>query len=181
MFKNYPVLYALLLAAVISCGLNAQKLQENKIDEFTKALVRRTNWIDLHKKKGSWRPHKSVYQVERVNNTININVKMMLNNTVYSVNEGDAMMFLMTDGTVVTLKNKTYQLTTYGVGAPGYVGSDNLGTECKYEVTNEDIKLIQSGIIKKIRIYTSQGYVEQNDDENVSKTLKKALDLVLTE
>jgi len=172
---KYYITIAILFVSIIC---KAQKLAENKTDEFTKSVIKRTDWTSFTKKNGSNRPFRSDFRISKIDENIYFELKMMLNDKVYSVKEGDEIMFLMEDESVISIKNISYTLTSHGEGATGYGGSANLGTHTKYLVSDENVKKLSEGKIKKIRVYTSLGYFEQEDKYHVTAHLKKYFELV---
>lgn len=171
-------LYIVVICFFLAFDLTAQKLVEDKIDEFTKSVIKKTEWCAFTKKNGSARPYRSEFRISKINNEVIFELKMMLNDKVYSIKEGDEIMFLMADKSVVTIKNLKYVITTQGEGAVGYGGSANLGTHTMYLIDTEAIKQLKEGQITKIRINTSIGYVEQEEKYNVDIHIKKCLELV---
>jgi hypothetical protein len=159
-------------------SLNAQKLTEDKMDEFTKVWIKRTSWAALTKDPSSMRPYRSAFRICKVNDRVYLQLKMMLNNSVYSIKEGSPLMFLLEGGDVVTINSNEYAITNYGDGAEGSGGSDNLGTNTTYDLSNEVIEKLLKGKITKIRIYTSEFFVEQEDKRNADKHLKRCLLLI---
>lgn len=156
----------------------AQKLIESKTDEFTKTSIKRTDWCAFTKKKGSMRPHRSSFQISKEGDKIIFTLIMMLNNQMYSVKEGDEVMFLMADKSVVSIINMSSTIASMGEGAEKYGGSANLGTRTNYLISEENAKILKESQIVKVRIYTSLGYTEQEDDYDIDRHLKKCLELV---
>ena len=167
-----------LFITCFATGLKAQKLVEDKTDEFTKTYVKRTDWCPLHKKKGSARPHRSYFRISKLNDDVYFDLMMMLNNQVYSIKEGDQIMFLFEDKSVVTISNLKHTVSEIGGGTDQYGGSANYGTTTSYKLSKEDIEKLSKGWITKFRIYTSLGYSEFEEDYNLNPHLKKCLELV---
>lgn len=163
------------------CTLNAQKLIENKFDEFEKIHIKKTSWCALMKRSGSARPYRAEFQLCKKDTLVFLKVKMMLDNEIYSINKGDKISFLLDNENVVSLYCNQYVITGYGDGAVGYGGSANYGTEANYILTKENIQNLLSGIIKKIRIETSLGYIDEIDKRKVDLHLKKCIELVTIE
>jgi hypothetical protein len=161
--------------------LDAQKLIENEFDEFEKINIKKTSWCSLMKRPGSARPYRAEFQLCKKDTLVYLKVKMMLNNKVYSISKGDKISFLLENENVVSLYSNEYTVAGIGDGAVGYGGSANYGTETNYIITKENIKNLYSSIIKKIRIETSDGYIDEIDKRKVDLHLKKCLELVTTE
>lgn len=159
-------------------SLNAQKLTEDKMDEFTKVWIKRTSWAALTKNPGSAKAYRSAFRICKINDKVFLDLKMMLGDKVYSINEGDPIMFLFESGEVVKIYSNEFAITSIGAGAEGYGGSSELGTNTTYDLSPEVIEKIQNGKIKKIRIYISDSYIEQEDKRNADKHLKRCLTLI---
>lgn len=172
MKKTSGIIFLLILFAV---SLNAQKLAEDKVDKFTKKLVKRTEWFGFTKTKGTWRPTKSFYRISRIDTIMYFGLEMTLNNTVYSIHKGDKIMFLLENDEVVELENLEYQITTIGGGSHKYVGSDNLGTHTEYYLDNNQAEKLLTNNIKMVRIYTSNGYKEWEISPNLNKGIKNLI------
>ena len=168
----------ILLLLIVSTYANAQKLAEDKTDEFTKVKVKRTVWYPFTKKNGTYRPTRSSYRISKLDTITLLDLEMMINNEVYSINEGDAIMFLMQDGSLVSIKSIKYTITSTGDGTHKYGGSANLGTTSTYLVTEDDIKKLTAGTIMKTRIYTSKGYEEYEVSESLDRGIKNCLKIV---
>lgn len=175
MGKTLGIIFLYLLSFNVS---KAQKLTEDKMDEFTKVWIKRTSWAALTKDPTSMKPYRSAFRVCKINDKVFLDLKMMLGDKVYSINEGDPIMFLFESGEVVKIYSNEFAITSTGAGAEGYGGSSELGTNTTYDLSPEVIEKIQTSKIKKIRIYISDSYIEQEDKRNADKHLKRCLTLI---
>ena len=70
------------------------------------------------------------------------------------------------------------QVASKGAGATGYVGSEGWGTHTIYQLTEENISKFKANVIKSVRIYTSEKYVEDDVSDKLSKSINKCLELI---
>ena len=167
-----------LTLAWLSCaGLFGQKLVEDKVDEFTKQTIKRTSW-EKFVGGGGMTVLSTNLRVSKVDAAFWIELKMMHSNSVYSIPTDGEFMFKLNTGDVVTLHNHQFEITCSGCGAVGFVGSTGMGMHTHYAITLEEIQKLNSAPIEKVRIYTSDGYIEREVSLKESARVQKALALV---
>ena len=165
---------AILLFPIITFG---QKLEENKVDEFTKSFVKRTSWETISPFNMSNRFY-AFTSFRKINNIYLLDFKMTLrNDAVFSINKGDNIMFKTSDS-VIIMSNSNYKISCKGCGVKGFTGSGLEGIEVVYEISESDVKYLISNKIKKIRVYTSDGYVEEDIKEKYAEMFIRQLKLV---
>jgi hypothetical protein len=165
---------------LLTCALTTsfgQELKEDKVDKFTKKAVKKTSWEKLIGK-GGMSSLSTNYRISKIDNDKFFELKMMMNNKVYSVNKGDKIIFLFTNDETVELSAMETQVASKGAGATGYVGSEGWGTHTIYQLTEENISKFKTNIIKSVRIYTSEKYVEDDVSDKLSKAINKCLELI---
>lgn len=168
---KYTLLF--LLLPVFS---QAQKIVEDKKDEFTGAIVKRTNWIQVA---GGAFEATFYIRAGRVDSTNYLYLRIIYGSRiVYSIPEGAKLMLKMQDASVITLENTEYQLSTRGGGAIDLIGSDAPGTKTTYPVSDEDVaKLINTPIIK-LRCYLSDSYFEDEIKDKKAKQIQQLFSLL---
>jgi hypothetical protein len=154
----------------------AQTLEKDKIDKFTKNEIKATSWEKLIGK-GGMSSLFTNFRISKVNETIWFELKMMMNNKIYSINQNNQIIFLFENEETLVLVNNEFAVACKGCGAPGYVGSEGYGTHTYYLLNNDQIEILKKNIIKSVRIYNSETYVE-GDAEKVNKTLLKCFELI---
>ena len=146
--------FALLLFFTVQ-NCNAQSIAEDKIDDFTKHHVKRTDWETLF----ATMTNGGVYcRFSMIDTLFILDFKYMQMNNVFSVKEGDNLMFMTDSGNIITLYNLTYTITSPGAGAIGLSGSECEGISLSYPIPGDFHKIINQGI-KKVRFYTSKGNI----------------------
>ncbi|MCC6180753.1 MAG: hypothetical protein IT237_02860 [Bacteroidia bacterium] len=170
--KKYSFVSLCLMFAI---SLTAQKLAVDKVDKFTKAVVKRTEWFGFTKTKGTWKPTQSFYRISRIDSVMYFGLELTLNNSVYSIKKGDKIMFLLENDEIVEIENLEYQITNYGDGTHKFNGSANLGTHTEYYLSKSNADKLLSNTIKMVRIYTSEGYKEWEVSPNLNKGIKNLI------
>lgn len=170
--KKKTFLFLLLMTAfAISYG---QKLEENKVDDFTKSTIKRTSWETLN----STMKFTAFFRVSKINDAEYFDLKLMMLNKIFSITEGQEIMFKFDDDEILTLKNSKTAVTCTGCGARGFSGSAAPGISVSYQMNKEQKALLATKKITKIRIYTSDGYIENDLKEKFDESIKKSVVLV---
>lgn len=165
----------LLLAAwVLPLCATAQKLVENKVDDFTKAKVKRTTWEPICREAGFYAYAKA----SSINDQNILSIKFMGKGSVYSISEKDQIMIMLQNDSIISLNCMKYTLSCKGCGATGLVGSNAYGISADYAFTSEQRDFLINNKVKKIRVYTSVGYSEGEIKEKFAETFIKELELI---
>ena len=151
-----------------------QKIVKNEIDEFTGKTVKETSWLTLNKSSKLY----SYVRFRKVDSTIYFVFKMMVGNNVYSVDEGEVLYLKFTDDEVLKISNSHYQLTTYGAGATGLIGSKALGVELTCIINPAILSKLEEKTLAKVRVYTSQGYAEAEVKKKQADSFKELAELI---
>lgn len=167
----------LILINIIPSICFGQKLVENKIDEFTKAYIKQTSWEILNPINFSNKLY-AFTSFRKIDSTYFLDFKITLRNgPVFSINQGDELMFKTSDS-VISLSNSEYQISCTGCGVKGINGSGLEGVKVTYKIPANDIFYLLNNKIKKIRVYTSDGYVEDEIKDKNAEMFIKQLKLV---
>lgn len=168
----------ILLIITILCSLQGmtQTLVENKTDDFTKATVKRTSW------------EKLVYQLSKftcfirfskIDTLYYLDVKIMEAGNVFSIDKDSKIMLKLSNDTIYTLNNLAYVISSIGDGAIGFVGSQAMGIETSYiSFSDRTFKQLETFPIKKIRIYTTDGYLETDVLDKFSNLVINSIKLL---
>lgn len=159
----------LMLVPLISSYSHAQKIVEDKIDEFTNTSVKRTSQEVLFRAF----TEGFGYCIARINQSTFMEVYFSMGR-VFAIDEGAELMFKLSDGSVVTLFNSKYDLSNlYSMG-----GSSYYYVRLTFPLRETEIKALKSTPISKLRIYTTDGYFERDVKEKAAKKFIKCLSLV---
>lgn len=155
---------------------SAQKIEEKKIDEFTKSSIIRTSWETLTR--GTMKdPLQSYARISRINNSTILDLKLMAG-SVISIEKDARIMLKLENDSVVTLLYPKYQISCTGCGAVGFVGSAAQGLFLQIPLTSDIVALLLNLRVAKIRVYLNGGYVENEVKEKFGDTFKKQLELI---
>lgn len=171
----------ILLLSFISFSLTvmSQELKENKVDEFTKNKVKKSSWELLTK--GSFRANsfRSFFRFSQINDAYYIDIKMMpISGGVYSISKGAELMFKVDTGQIISLKNIDYTISCRGCGAKGFAGSEAMGTQTSYVISKDDLLLLKNKLIHKMRIYTNDGYMEEEISDKSRELIVGTINLL---
>jgi hypothetical protein len=166
-------LLILIILVNITLRSIAQKLEENKKDDFTNDSIKHTSWETFC----SSFTINSHFRMSQINNQKTFDVKIMLDK-MFFIDEDAKMMLKLASGEVVTLQNLKAAKTCSGCGAIGFRGSEAPGIEVVYPMTKEDVEKLKANKVVKVRIYTSLGYLEEDVKDKNSEKIGKSLTLL---
>lgn len=169
--KNIILILFFLISANWSFG---QKLAKNEIDEFTGKTVIETSWETLNTSSKLY----SYVRFRKVDSTIYFNFKMMSGGRVYSVDKGEVLYLKFADETIVKVSNSKYELTTYGAGAVGLIGSRALGVQLTCIINQSTLLKLEEKTLAKVRVYTSNGYLEAKVKKKQAERFKELAKLI---
>ena len=158
----------------------AQKLDENKIDSFTKDTVKRTSWENLISKSFTSNKGNAYFRISKINQHYFFEFKYFdLSGSVFSISENDKLMLKLENDSIYTLKNLKYTITERGAGAIGLYGSAVIGINASY-INLDDIgfKTLMGKKVIQIRFYTSLGYLEYDIQSKNAEKLINAVKLI---
>jgi len=170
--KNVILLIATLFSVVYYSY--SQELVENKIDDFTNKAIKRTSWERLfYTNKGN-----VYFRISNIDNSYYFDFKYM-DGSVFSVEKGAKLMFKLENDSIYTLENLEYGITGYGEGAIGFSGSLGMGIKLTY-VSLDDTKfeILGNKKAKRLRFYTSKGYIEEDLKPQRAELIPNAIKLV---
>jgi hypothetical protein len=174
--KKYFMLFVFVFVSSYSF---CQKIEENTVDEFTGNIVKRTSWETLIKTHSFTVNTIMLYSISKIKDMVYLNVKMILTpDRVFSVAKDQELMMKLETGEVVKLSNLESAISCTGCGAYGFSGSGQLGVTLSYSVNAEQFTILLKNKIVKIRIYASDGYVEEEAKNKEVVKFQKALALI---
>ncbi len=168
---KYILYITLISISSLSVG---QVLKENKVDDFTNNTIKRTSWESIN----MTMQFAAFFRISKINDNTFFDLKMLKGKSVFSIDEGQELMLTMSNQDIVKLPNLEYTVTCLGCGAKGLVGSKCQGINVSYPLTNEQIEVLKTYTGKKLRIYTNDGYVENDMKIQNYKKIQTALVLI---
>lgn len=155
----------------------AQKIEENKVDEFTHHKIIRTSWEPIIKKFGN-----SIIghvRVSKIDGDIYINLRIMRSGSAMAIDEGARLMIKTASDSIVTLNNLKYQISCTGCGAVGFAGSALQGLDLTFPMSDDQANYLLANKAVKLRIYLTDGYLEEEIKEKFAEILINELKLAL--
>lgn len=173
-------LMLLLAFSLITSFSFSQKLKTNEIDEFTGKVRKEASWETLCLNSQDY-VHVRTYNY---NGHITLDLKHMPSNVKipqYAVEKGAKLMIILEDGTIVTLYNAQHIYSKNGGGSVGAAGSGLPGIDPSYPVEGDELELLKSQPIKKMRLITTIGHIEFELKKGKKEMIKNMLELVTEE
>lgn len=172
--NKYTFIFCLILLIGVN-NLSAQTLKENKVDEFTKNTVKRTSWEPISKM-GKIYAHA---RASKINDNIYLDIRSLFPAVdVFAVKEGEAVMIKLKTDSIITLTNPKAQVSCKGCGSVNIIGSDGYGVELNLLLNKEQIESLTKNKATKVRIYTTDGFVESDIKEKFQENIGKVLKLI---
>lgn len=159
------ILFILMLLS--SVLLQAQKIEKDIIDEFTKQRTIYTSWVKVDKGYMNLR-FKSIGDDTYVEYRYQ-------SNCVIAIGKNAELLFIDNSSNVHKLVNSEYAIANIGGGSTGFAGSKGLGIRANYV---GDISFFANNL-EKMRIYTTDGYLDRNISTKESDKLKKLYNLFI--
>lgn len=173
MYKFTCMLWLVLLITVNN--ISAQTLKENKVDEFTKNTVKRTSWEPISKT-GKIYAH---VRASKINDNTYLDIRTLFPAVeVFAIKEGEAVMIKLNTDSIITLTIPKGLVSCKGCGSVNIIGSDGYGVELNLELNKEQIESLAKNKVTKIRIYTTDGFVESAIKEKFQETINRVLKLI---
>ena len=150
----------LLVAILLPLSASAKKIEKDEIDEFTGYRTVYTSWESLCGKEIHIR-------FRQQNNRQFLDFKMFYNGAIV-IGEGDKLMFKSTTDNIGKFSSvRTYHGES-GAGAVNIMGSGAWGIYASYE---GDLSYFADNIIRLLRIYTVDSYIDEEINEGGGKSI----------
>lgn len=155
---------------------HAQILERNEIDEFTNNKVQSTSYEILAQNFKM----SAFIAATNINDSIAIlNLKLTVGpGRVHAIDKGGIFFLKLSDNSIVELRNIEYSISCTGCGARGLGGSGAQGTKTSYSLDKSQIAKLRKSSVSKIRIYTTNGYIESEVNSNRNDVIKQSLNLL---
>lgn len=170
--KATVTIFAVILSFFIA---HAQKIDEMKVDEFTRDTIKTTSW-EIFYQSFTYCNH---FRVVKVNNAKFLELKFLLNNAIFSVNTKDILYLKLENDSILSFNPMQYVITERGAGAIGINGIGTYGADIKYIPSiNKYFDNLKTYNVVKIRFNTSDGYYEFDISKKNSAKIRKALTII---
>jgi len=159
--------------------LFSQELIKTTTDEFTGSIEISTSWEVLFRK--GMTPSVCKYRFNNVDGKLRLEVRLVVNGgEVFAVDETMAISFLMDNKEVVEFYPNGVFIAKKGGASDGFIGSSRWGATIYYQPSsNEAFNLLSIGTVKKVRLHTDIGYVEDKLKSKEQETLSRSISLIL--
>lgn len=172
--KNSILLF-FFISFVFNQPLFSQEIERNEVDEFTGKNIIETSWEPMIK---SWSLY-SLHRLRKVDDQYYFDFKMMtIGYDPFVVEEGEVLFFKFKDGEVLKLNNAELDFSGTGDGAIGNTGSNAMGIDLTFGLTNAFLEKLQTKIVTGIRLYTDDGYIEDKVKEKRAKKFRELMKLI---
>lgn len=152
----------------------SQKITENKIDDFTHHKIIRTTWEPFIRANGLF----AYTRVSKIDSSNYIDLRFMLSGMPFSVAPGEVFYLKLANDSIIKLRAVEYKISCSGCGSTGIVGSGSQGMDISFYIPASNLALLSTNIVKKARIYTSDGYVEHEVKEKFSSSFNRQIHIV---
>jgi hypothetical protein len=149
----------ILLSNLVSKG---QKIEKNIKDDMTGDRIIQTDYSYFKKGFNDW----SFYRFNSFNKRIYFDIKISLGSSVFSIREGMELILKFENDSIIKLTSPLNEISRRGQASIGLMGSELPGVNIGYPINQEILYKFQNWRIKKVRVYTSEGFKEWevNDD-----------------
>lgn len=162
---------------LVSAAMMSQncKYKTNEVDEFTKNTILETKGGILTMS-GMGFGFSAGYSMKKINNTKFLNF-FVNNSSVFTLREDDEIMFKTDSDNVISFK---YPKTTI----PNYVPGTRIGTTTTpsmysanilIEISDDNYRKLLAEKILKLRVYTSDGYIDNDIKSKRANSFQEAL------
>ena len=140
-----------------------------KVDEFTGNKVVESKWVSMKGKFGKY--NWCFTRLRKIDKTTVLDLKLATGKVV-SVDSGEKLLFKTSKDTVLKFSNHEYTVSCRGCGAIGLKGGDAQGVYLHIILSPDQLNALQTEKITKLRLYTNDGYMEQDVKEVSANELK---------
>lgn len=154
---------------------NKSKLAVDRIDDMTGISEKRTNWNTLVFKS------KVFYsRFSKLDSVLFLDFKAQLG-FVTSIETGEVLYIKFENNEVKILNNLSRKITGRGDGAIGLNGSGVMGVYLNFLIDKNILEYMCNNLIVKIRLVTTDGYIEENIAKGRANTFIKDAKIMLDE
>lgn len=158
MMRSAPILLLFIVVNLVTKSSNAQTIEENKIDEFTKKSTKRTSWDPLSRSNDIW-----LYsQISKVDTSFYVSLRIIIKGKPFSIKKDDQMLLKLENDSIITLHNPKDEEACRGCGSQNFWTSASKGVEIEYLLSKSAVEYLKEFKVNKIRLYTSRGTVEED-------------------
>lgn len=157
----------------------SQGISKSETDDFTGSKVIYTTWDQLNASGLSCK-NVLLFKFRLENETQYFHLNWIFDKVV-AVPEGEKVMFKLKDGTLIKFYNISHVISSKGGGSTNVTCKDSYGVSLILK--NEDLSVFanESNPIEKVRIYTTDGYVDIDIKEKYAAKVTALYELFINE
>jgi len=173
--KHLFILFITLWGFAGCSDIFGQKIKENSIDEFTGRSKTTTDviWFSTPNRFNSY------CRFVRFDSVCYANFRLSMYGKVIAVENGAKLMLKLANDSIITLYNKEYAVAQKGHASFGFVGSGVEGVNLFFPIPPEYYSVLTTKTIIKIRLYTTDGYSDQEIGDGAEVAFRDTLKLLL--
>jgi hypothetical protein len=165
----------LFLIIAIPSLVNAQKIDQDKIDEFTKHHVKRTTWEALSRSNDFW----AHARMSKIDSVFYLDLKFFRSGgEVLGISSGQKIMLKLDDDSILTFTIIGDKVSCRGCGAVGINGAGVMGLNISCIIPENEYNQLLHRKVVKIRLNTIDGYHEYKIKEKFQSLLSQELALM---
>ncbi|HXS35378.1 MAG TPA: hypothetical protein VN721_01655 [Flavipsychrobacter sp.] len=158
-----------LFCLVLSVNVYSQKIiKSNNTKETSWEVLTRMNLND--------NCFYSYQRVRKVDNNYSLQLKIMIGR-VFAISKDAPLVLTLDDNSTVTLHNTEFNITCAGCGEIG-AKSQAQGLEVTYLIAKEDVAKLKQHKVVKVKVYSSDGYLQDAVKAKYSETFNKSINQV---
>jgi hypothetical protein len=161
---------------ILTCQYGyGQTLEENKVDEVTKVMVKRTSWEAIT-------PEFSItamyLRVSKLDSIVYLDFKYAGTGNLLNIDTGNEFIMVLDNDQTLSIPAKEPSSGCTGCGAIGPGFGQAPGIQAKYQLGREVIGLLLNHNIKEIRFNSNDGFIDENIQQKKADILKRSLELI---
>ena len=152
---NMRKLVSVLICSLLMIAAYGQRIEKREIDAFSGRETIYTTWEVACR---NMRSGNTFFRIQKIDNFFILDVKIDIGNKVLGIYRDAELIFLFDNGDRLTLKSRDGFVGGRGQGAVGLSGSQSWGIHARYNLTQDDIKVLQNETVSKFRVSFTDGF-----------------------
>ncbi|PXV61245.1 hypothetical protein CLV62_12578 [Dysgonomonas alginatilytica] len=154
----------------------SQKIEKNEVDDFTGNKVIYTSWEKIKGGNVLTGRDNLMFMLRYENGTTYLHLKW-ITVEITSISNDAKLMFKFNDDSVATLNSISHVLSGKGEGVTGLSWSAIMGIHAMYK-GDDIIKFSGDAVATKVRVYSTDGYVDIDIKDKDGAKINKAYSLL---
>ena len=163
--KNLILTSLLLLLSVLQTFSQDCKYDKNEIDKFNGKLILETKKTTVYANSLDPQMKSMFFRFSQIDSLNFLEVSKWYS-SIISVNKSDKFLLKLDNGQLIELESMKYSIAT------PYSGKWHIDID--YFLSKENLKFLQNNLITEVRIYTTDGYIEESVNSKNSIKIKSS-------